>query len=275
MIYTMPAGTFCPHLLDLIQNNHTLIAGATGAGKSVLENEILKAFLLNYFPCGSSGANLVLIDPKKVELREYKDVPHCIRYADNIPDIVQTLHDIRDTVNARLDYMQNKGLRQYDGTPIYIFVDEIVDLFKSAESKTILRLMSDILSISRATSIYWVILTQAPNREILKAEIVLNMNCRVALRCNFAIESRQIIGEAGAEKLPDHGIGIVQRGIQKFQIAIPMSSESERKEIIKAWTSQTQKATYNRPTPTPATVKPEKRQTAWKRFTTIVKGCKI
>lgn len=269
MIYTMPAGTFCPHLLDLIQNNHTLIAGATGAGKSVLENEILKAFLLSYFPCGSSGANLVLIDPKKVELREYKDTPHCIRYADNIPDIVQTLHDIKATVDSRLEYMQGRGLRQYDGTPIYIFVDEMVDLIMSAEKKTIIRLMSDIISISRATSIYWVILTQAPSRSILLPQVVLNLNCRVALRCNSAIESRQIIGEAGAERLPDHGLGIVQKGIQQFRIEIPMSPEAERKEIIRAWTRQAEPQPTRKPAPAPS--KPKKKQ----RFCISFKGCKI
>jgi len=272
MIYTMPDGTFCPHLLELIKNNHTLIAGTTGAGKSVLENEILKAFLLSYFPCGSDGANLVLIDPKKVELRQYKDIPHCIRYADNIPDIVQTLYDLRETVNNRLEYMQARGLRQYDGIPIYVFVDEIVDLFTSAEKKEILRLMTDIISISRATSIYWVILTQAPSRHILKPEIVLNMITCVALRCKDAIESRQIIGEKGAEDLPEHGVAIVRRGLNRYQIFIPMSPEEERNEIIKAWTAQkeTKPQTTYRPTHRP-TLAPQKKH---KLFSITLRGCK-
>ena len=269
MVYNMPSGTYAPHLLELIQNNHTLIAGATGAGKSVLENEILKAFLLSYYPAGANGANLVLIDPKKVELREYKNIPHCIRYADNIPEIINTLEDIRDLVNTRLDEMQKRRIRQYDGVPIYIFVDEIVDLFVSAESKTIIRLMSDIISISRCTSIYWVLMTQAPSRKILRPEIVLNCNCRVALYCNSSIESRQIIGEAGAEELPIHGTAIVRKNIERYKIRITMSDDSERRAIVEAWTKQSQPEPKPIYKPTPK-AKPKK-----KTLLTLLLGCKV
>jgi len=268
MLYEMPAGTFRPHLLDLIRGNHTLIAGATGSGKSVLENEILKAFLLSFFPCGSAGANLILIDPKKVELREYKDIPHCIRYADNIADIIATLEDVRQLVNDRLEYMQARGLRQFDGIPVYIFVDEVVDLFVSAEAKTIIRLMSDIISISRCCSVYWVLLTQAPNRRILRPEIVLNLSTRVALRCNSAIESRQIIGDTGAEQLPPHGIAIVQKGIERYKIRITMSDEAERREIVEAWTAQNNPRP--KPTPAPPAKVPKKKRNIFNLFL----GCK-
>ena len=72
-------------------------------------------------------------------------------------------------------------------------------LLDKTYGKDILKRIADTISISRACNIFYVRSTQAPNRKILKPEIVLNCNCRVALYCNSAIESRQIINENGAE----------------------------------------------------------------------------
>lgn len=243
LCYKLPTGCqYAPYLLDMIHGNHVLIAGTTGAGKSVLENSIMYALLCTHFPdlpVGvGKGARFVLIDPKKVELRMYKDLPHTLIYADNMKDIEQAIYNVRLIIDRRLKVMQKKGCKKSLECPMYIFIDELVDIVTSDRSKEIIRLLNDCISISRATNIYFVILTQAPNRKILKPEIVLNMNCRVALRCNNAIESRQIINTDEAINLPRYGVGIVQDNTERYKIEIPYYDDYKLIDIVKHWTQQ-------------------------------------
>lgn len=243
MKYTLPSrGKYAPYLIDMIKGNHTLIAGTTGAGKSVLENAIIYALLASHFPDiptgGGKGARFVLIDPKKVELRMYKDLPHTWIYADNMPDIEQALYNVRLLIDRRLKVMQKNGYKKSLECPYYVFIDELVDIVTSDRHKQIISLIKDCISISRATNIYFVILTQAPNRKILLPEIVLNMNCRCALRCNSPIESRQIIGTDEAANLPKYGIGIVQDNTEKYKIEIPFYDDYKLQDIVNHWTKQ-------------------------------------
>lgn len=239
--YTIPAGfTYSPALLDLIEGNHVLIAGTTGAGKSVLENAILNAILCARFPFsqGERAVNLVLIDPKKVELRMFKDLPHVIKYADNIADIEKAFLCVRQMIDERLKRMQRKGLRKSQESPVYVFIDELVDLMTSTRKKDLLRILSDSASISRATNIFFVCLTQSPARVIIPAQFKLLFNCRVALRCNNAIESRQIIDDDSAAKLPRYGLAIVQQDIDRYQLKINMVSDEQLQALVKSWNKQ-------------------------------------
>lgn len=239
--YTIPAGfEYNPLLLDTILNNHTLIAGSTGAGKSVLENNILYSFLCEFFPFsdGSDAAQLVLIDPKKVELSIYKNLPHCILYADNITDTIQALKTIKNIVADRLNEMQKKGIRKSEKSPIYIIFDEIITLIESKYKKELIELIADIISISRCTNIFFIIFTQNPARGKIPSCIQLNCNCRIALYCNSRIESIEILGEPGAEKLPFHGKAIVRKDIQKYYINIPMYNENNLLLLIDQWKKQ-------------------------------------
>lgn len=242
MRYRTPGGLmYAPYLLDLIEGNHTLIAGATGAGKSVLENAIIYGLLCTHYPGNAAsgrGCQFVFIDPKLVELEIYRNLPHTWIYADN-PDSIETaLYNVRLLIDSRLREMKRRRLRTYDGAPVYVFIDELVDLVEARNSKNIMRILVDSISIARAAGVYYVIATQAPNRKILKPEIVLNMNCRVALRCNSPIESRQIIGTNGAEELPPHGLAIVQRNIEKYMIEIKMKSDADIQNLVSFWEKQ-------------------------------------
>jgi len=237
--YTLPDGLYYkPYLIDMVENNHTLIAGMTGSGKSVLENDIMYALLCTKFPDGENGARFILIDPKKVELNCYKDLPHTIMYADDIEKTLSALNYVRQIIDNRLQTMQRLGERKFRGCPIYVIIDELVDLMTSKQAKTITQLIADSISIARATGVYFLMLTQAPNRKILRAEIVLNCSCRCALFCRDPQESRQIIGDSSACDLPKHGLGIVQDGIERYQISIPMYSDEEIDEIVRHWTKQ-------------------------------------
>lgn len=242
LLYTLPGGyNYRPYLIDMIEGNHTLIAGTTGSGKSVLLNCIMRSLLLKKFPGSTDtgdNAQFIFIDPKRVELRQYKNLPHTILYADDIASIETALYNVRLIIDRRLQKMVKAGIRKSQESPIYVLIDEIVDLITSNRSKEIIRSISDSISISRACNVFFIICTQAPNRKVLKPEIVLNCNCRVALRCNSEIESRQIIGDGEAALLPLHGVGIVVKDIERYLIDIPLYPESELQDIISEWTAQ-------------------------------------
>ena len=248
LTYTLPAGlTYRPYLINLIENNHTLIAGATGAGKSVLENNILYALLCTNYPgkvASGNGCKFVFFDPKKVELDIYKNIPHCLYYADNMPDIEQILTELRSIIDNRLETMKKNHLKQSNAAKIYVFIDELVDIMLSTRARFIVDQIKDIISISRACNVFFIFLTQAPNRKIIKPEIILNCNCRIALFCNNAIESRQIIGDDTAAGLPLHGRGIVQQNINRYYIDIPLISDDKINNIVRFWEQQKPKQNY-------------------------------
>jgi len=241
--YYLPDGAiYAPYLLDLIDGNHVLIAGTVGAGKSVLENAILYSLLCARFPGADDtgrNARFVLIDPKRVELKPYEKLPHVIRYADNLPDIKDTLQYVREIIEYRFDVMQRQGQRKTSQAPIYVFIDELVDLVTNKQyGKDIVRILADSASISRAAGVFFVVLTQSPSRVIIPAQFKLLFNCRVALRCNNSIESRQIIDDDSATELPRHGIGIVQQNLDRYRIKIPYYSDEEIYNIIDFWKKQ-------------------------------------
>lgn len=243
MRYTTPKGAlYAPYLIEMIEGNHTLIAGTVGAGKSVLENSIIYALLATHFPgtvSNGKGARFVLLDPKKVELDCYKNLPHTWIYADTLPDIEKALFSVRRLIDSRLNDMKKHGQRKSTNCPVYVFIDELVDLVTNKQyGKEIVRLLSDIASISRAAGVFICALTQSPARVIIPAQFKLLFNCRVALRCNNSIESRQIIDDDSAVSLPLHGVGVVQQNLDRYMIEIPMYSDRDINKMVAFWNKQ-------------------------------------
>lgn len=243
MTYQLPYGLYYkPYLIDMIRNNHTVIAGSTGSGKSVLENNIIYALLCTHFPGkvpDNNGCKMVFMDPKKVELDIYKNIPHCLYYADNMAAIERAFINLRMIINNRLENMKKQRVRKTQETTIYVFIDEIVDIVTNKDyGKRILKMLVDCISISRAAGVFFIISTQAPNRKILLPEIILNCNCRVGLYCNSVIESRQITGDNLAALLPLHGKAVVNQDIDRYYIEIPMIYDDQIKEIVNHWRKQ-------------------------------------
>lgn len=148
--YRTPAGTAYKPFLRLAECPHLLIAGATGSGKSVALNGIIHNLLLTKSPF---ECQLVLIDPKKVELSQYKALPHCAKYADTHPDIVRALQWALEETERRFGRMQNKGIREYDGPHLYVIVDELADLMVSIKNET-LPLLQRLAQIGRAARVH-------------------------------------------------------------------------------------------------------------------------
>lgn len=216
---------------ELLNRPHILTAGATGSGKSVFVNSMIYT-LLTYKP---DEKMMILIDPKRVELFGYKNCPHCIGYASENADIIAQLRAACDMMDKRYQEMQAAGLRKYNGSDIYIVIDEFADLMTTAPKETTLYVQR-LAQLGRAANFHLWICTQAPNRSILKANIVLNMTDRIALHCNDSMESRQIIGEKGAETLPRYGKAIYKSAEGVRLIDVPFTPESDLAARVQFWT---------------------------------------
>lgn len=218
---------------DILQQSHTLIAGQTGSGKSVMLNGIITT-ALKY-----GGNKFIFCDPKRVELRPYKRLPNCIAYAVTSAETVRALDKALDIMERRYEETERKGQKQYQGEPIYIFIDELADLLISEDGKRIEKQIQRLTALGRASAIHCIVATQCPNRVILKANIKLNFTSAIALRCQTAIESRQVINEKGAENLPMYGECLYLRPGHKVELwEVPLTPESETEELIETVISE-------------------------------------
>ena len=221
----LPGRTYYLQLEPLVSAPHVLIAGATGSGKSVLLNSLLYSITALKVP---RTASLVLIDPKRVELYPWKDTAFCVGYADRAETALNLLDRVDATMEKRYTEMQAAGELMYSGSDIYVVIDELADLLLLYPREFIAPLQH-IAQLGRAARIHLIACTQSPSRKTLPAAIVLNMTHRIALRCDSAIESRQIIGQAGAELLPRHGTAILKEPGRIVTFDVPMTSPEELK----------------------------------------------
>ena len=232
--YTTPGGTVPRFALDILDQPHTLIAGTTGSGKSVLLNTIIYT-ALHFAPCQKQ---LILIDPKRVDLRKYRKLPHTITHAKDIPEIVRALKHAETIMDRRYREVERKDLDIYPGLDIYVVIDELSDILNDQTRHEVLPILTRLTRLGRAARVHVIGATQCPNRKTLSAEFAANCPCRVGLRCREAIESRQIIGSNDAVNLPMYGVGIYSdpKHRDSFKVAIPQTPADELERIIKHWT---------------------------------------
>lgn len=207
-------------IYDILYQPHLLIAGATGSGKSVVINDLLKTILKTY---NHKQVNYVLVDPKKVELSEYKHYKHCRGYADTDESAASLLNNVVNLMMSRYKEMQRKGLRKSDRRHLWIFIDEYADLI-TTNRKNVERSIIRIAQLGRAANIHLCLATQRPTRDIITGQIKVNLDSRLALRCPTSQDSRNILGVKGAEDLPKYGYGLylTPDTMQPIMVEIPM-----------------------------------------------------
>lgn len=229
---------------EMLNCHHILIAGCVGSGKSVLLQDYIYNILCRYYPDEDKpdGVQIVLIDPKRVDYMEYLTVPHFIRHVTENKEIISTLDDVINTMENRYRYMQQKGLKKYDKCNLVVIVDELADLM-TTNKKEVLPRLQRIAQLGRAAKIKLVCATQAPARKVIPAELTLNFTGKIALHCESAIESRQVIGMDGAEKLPKNGKCLFKKGDgeKPDEYYIPMFADSEYTAVIEHWKKQVPK----------------------------------
>lgn len=236
MKYTTPTGRIYDLFADMANQNHLLVAGKTGSGKSVVINGIITT-LLYRFP---SQAKLILIDPKRVELSPYKNVPHTIKYASEPKEMVEALQLAMNICNERYKKMEKRGERLYHGGDVYVFIDEWADLM-TTNRRTVAPLVQRLAQIGRASKVHVILCTQTPIAKIIPTEIKCNFDSRVGLHTRSAQDSRNILGYAGLEELPAYGQGIYMKPQQETLYYIPYVDEAEQKRLITWWTKQNRK----------------------------------
>lgn len=222
---------------ETLRQAHTLIAGQTGSGKSVFLNGVLTT------ACRYGNYGMILVDPKRVELRDYKHLPNTIAYANTSSETVRALDKAIEIMENRYRQMERAGEKQYDGDPIIVVIDELADLLISADARTIQAQLQRLTALGRAALVKVICATQCPNRQILKANITLNFSSRVALHCQTAIESRQVINEKGAEELPMYGQCLWLRPGHSVECwKVYLTSEEDKADAIRTCTEINTKA---------------------------------
>lgn len=237
MKLTSPGGIRYDLYTDMMQQTHLLIAGTTGSGKSVVINGIVCSGLYS-FPGNNAGEiQYILIDPKRVELIDYKRLPHTIKYASEPFDIMSALNTAVDIMEKRFSEMQKKGLKEYPGGHIYVIVDEFADLVTTMKRETEPQLIR-LAQLGRAAHIHLILATQRPTSDVINKRISVNLDTQLALRCKTARDSRNIMGTTGAELLPPYGRGFYSKPMMTECIEIPMIPDSERMRLVNHWLAQ-------------------------------------
>jgi len=203
-----------PFSADLSKMPHLLIAGATGSGKSVCVNAIIGSFLMSATP---AEVKLILIDPKRVELAQYKGVPHLLTDVIVEPDkAVNALKWTVGTMESRYAEFASRGVRNIAGYNealragqprmpyIVIVIDELADLMM-VSAYEVEATVTRIAQLARATGIHLVVATQRPSVQVITGLIKANIPSRIAFAMTSGIDSRTILDTTGAEDLLGRG----------------------------------------------------------------------
>lgn len=215
---------------DALAQPHLLIAGATGSGKSVLVNGLIYTALFK----SPQRVQFILIDPKRVELIQYKRLPHTIAYASEPMDMVSALQKAMSICEQRYKRMQRKRQRKSTESDIYVIIDEYADLI-TTNRKAVEPLIQRLAQIGRAANIHIVLCTQCPLASVINTKIKVNFDARFALRTRSAQDSRNILGIAGCERLPKYGYGYYMTPAGVHKIEIPLFTDAELTESVNYW----------------------------------------
>lgn len=236
--YRTPSGQVYTPFLRLSERPHLLIAGATGSGKSVALNGIIHSILMT---CSPFKAQFVLIDPKKVELMQYARLPHTVRYASDHPDIVRALQWAVEETDRRFSAMQTRGIKEYDGTDLYVVIDELADLMVSIKKET-LPLLQRLAQVGRAARVHVIACTQNVLAVTIPTVLKCNFSTILGLRTCNAQQSRFLISAGGCEMLPDpkregKGYGYLRDGADLEKLLIYKYPDADVKHTIDWWTT--------------------------------------
>ena len=237
MVYRTPTGKTYNLYEDMANQTHLLVAGKTGSGKSVVINGIMSTLLYRLPFDKPNGVQFILIDPKRVELVTYRYLPHTIVYASEPDSMVSALKRAMEIAEDRYKRMQSRRQKLYDGSDVYVVIDEFADLM-TTQRKVVMPLIQRLAQIGRAARIHIILATQTPIAKVLPTEIKCNFDSRVGLRTRSDQDSRNIIGISGLEDLPDYGAGYYMTPRAENYWNIPMVEESEINRLVSHWEKQ-------------------------------------
>jgi S-DNA-T family DNA segregation ATPase FtsK/SpoIIIE len=201
-----------PMTADLAKMPHMLIAGATGSGKSVMINTLLTSLLYRNSP---NDMKLILVDPKRVELGLYNDIPHlltpvivepekCISALKWAVAEMERRYKLLAEVGNRNIVEYNKAHKEDSMPYIVVVIDELADLMVLAAAD-VEGLIVRLAQMARAVGIHLVLATQRPSVDVITGIIKANIPARLAFSVASQVDSRTILDQMGAEKLLGKG----------------------------------------------------------------------
>jgi S-DNA-T family DNA segregation ATPase FtsK/SpoIIIE len=236
-----------PVAADLTAMPHLLIAGTTGAGKSVCINDILACFLLNMTP---DQLRLILVDPKRVELTGYNGIPHLLSPvivdAEHVVGALQWMMREMDNRYRKFSESGARNIADYNARCensgekqlpyLLIVIDELADLMMLAPDETE-RSITRLAQLARATGIHLIIATQRPSTDILTGLIKANFPARIAFAVASGVDSRVILDQPGAERLLGRGDMLFQAPDAAAPVRIQSAfiSDNEINRLASYW----------------------------------------
>ncbi|MEA2112608.1 MAG: DNA translocase FtsK [Patescibacteria group bacterium] len=248
------------HFVNLAKAPHILIAGATGAGKSVTIHTLITSFLFRATP---NDLKFIMIDPKRVELTQYKNIPHLLTPV--VTDAKKAILALKWAVkemDRRYDILESKSVRDIqsyhknivkpayekatknknvdaDNLPetmpyIVIVIDELADIMQTFP-RELEAVIVRLAQMSRAVGIHLILSTQRPSVNVITGLIKANVPTRIALQVASQVDSRTILDMAGAEKLLGAGDMLYLSGdmAKPTRIQSAFISEIELKKTVK------------------------------------------
>jgi len=229
-----------PVIADLSRMPHMLIAGATGAGKSVAINAFIASILFKATP---EDVRLLMIDPKRIELSVYEGIPHLLH-----PVVVEPKMASRALIWAvremerRYRLLEEQRVKSFDSFNqvaeeklpyIVIIVDELADLMMVA-SKDVETSIARLAQMARAAGMHIMLATQRPSVDVLTGLIKANFPTRISFKVSSKVDSRTILDGSGAEHLLGNGdMLFLPPGAAKLQrIHGAFISEQETERMI-------------------------------------------
>jgi S-DNA-T family DNA segregation ATPase FtsK/SpoIIIE len=253
---------------DLAQMPHLLIAGSTGTGKSVFINSMIISMLYKATP---DELKLVMVDPKRLELNLYEDIPHLLAPVVTDPKVASNvLRNATREMENRLKLLAQRGVRnidQYNRTfargqslslfddveeaehkplpYIVIVIDELADLMM-VDTNNVEESITRLAQMARAVGIHLLLATQRPSVDVITGLIKANFPARISFRVASKVDSRTILDANGSESLLGRGdmLYLPAGSARLHRIHGPLVTEDEIAAVCDFWRAQA-KAVYN------------------------------
>jgi S-DNA-T family DNA segregation ATPase FtsK/SpoIIIE len=258
-------------VFDLAKMPHLLIAGATGAGKSVCMNSILTGLLMKHSP---DNLRMILVDPKTVEFHQYNNLPHLVvPVITNAKKVALGLKWAIDEMERRFKWFRQAGVRDltsFNARPVVkqeeLFGEEIVDTYGKKKDSIPEKLpyivivideLADLMAVaqaeieagiarlaakSRAAGIHMILATQRPDVKVITGTIKANFPVRIAFKVSQKVDSRTILDRMGADALLGKGdMLVLPPGSDKLiRSQGAYTSDSEIDNVTNFWKAQSQ-----------------------------------
>ena len=233
-------------MANLAKMPHLLIAGATGAGKSVGINTIIASILYNATP---EEVRFLMVDPKRIELSGYEGIPHLLHPVVVDPKLAaRALNWVVREMERRYRLLEEARVKSFDSYNeahsekmpyIVVIVDELADLMMVA-SKDVETSIARLAQMARAAGIHLILATQRPSVDVLTGLIKANFPTRISFKVSSKIDSRTILDTSGAEHLLGAGdmLFLAPGTAQLKRIHGAYISEKETSDIVLFWKKQ-------------------------------------